>query len=157
MSKRQMPPLDGNKPKKRQNPGASVKQMPNQVLAQDIPMYFKKQPPLDSGAFVYVEVVIIWPDLGKVSLADIRMAAAGRKPTRFSAVFTGNCTGFLSSVKVEDKLCLYLSDATIHGVEGQCKQNTLNLPFTLTYRKRCRLKCLGGGTAGSYVTFPTRT
>ena len=157
MSKRAMPPLDGHKSGKRKNPGQSVNQMPTQITARDIPMYFKKQSPLDPEVFVYVEVVIIWPDSRKVSLTDVRMSEAKFGPARFPAFFTGDCTGFLRRVEVGDKLCLYLSDATVHGVEGQCEQNTLNLPFTLTYDKTCRLKYVEKGIVGHSITFPTRT
>jgi len=157
MSKRAMPPLDGHKSGKRRNPGQSVNQMPTQITARDVPMYFKKQPPLDPEVFVYVEVVIVWPETKKVSLTDVRMSEAKFNPARFPAFFTGDCTGFLRRVEVGDKLCLYLSDAKIHGVEEQCEQNTLNLPFTLTYDKTCRLKHVEKGMVGHSVTFPTRT
>jgi hypothetical protein len=152
-----MPPPDGHKPGKRKNPGQAVNQMPTQVAARDIPIYFKKTPPLDPEAFVYVEVVIVWPDSRKVSLTDIRMTEARFNPARFPAFFTGECTGFLREVKLGDKLCLYLSDATIHGIEEQSEQNTLNLPFSLTYDKTCRLKYVERSIVGQSVTFPTRT
>lgn len=151
-----MPPLDGHKSGKRKNPGQSVNHMPTQVAARDIPIYFKKQPPLDPEAFVYVEVVIIWPDSNKVSLTDIQMSEAGHNPARFYAVFTGDCTGLPRRVKLRDRLCLYLSDATIHEVEEQSKQNTLNLPFALTYDKKCRVKYVERGMVSTSVTFPTR-
>lgn len=157
MSKRPMPHLDGHKPVKRKNPGQSVNQMPTQVPARDIPIFFKKQSPLDPEAFVYVEVVIVWPNDRKISLMDVRMAEAQHKPTRFSAFFTGDCASLLESVRLHDRLCLYLSDATIQEVEEQCKQNTLNFPFTLTYDKTCRLKHTQKGMVGHSVTFPTRT
>lgn len=157
MSKRNMPPFDGHKQGKRKNPGQPVNSMPTQVLARDIPIYLKKKPPLDQEAFVYVEVLQFWPDPGKVSFMDVRMTEAKHKPRRFTAFFTGDCTGFLQSANVEDKFCLYLSDATIHEVEEQCKQNTLNLPFALTYDKKCRLKYVERGMVGRSVTFPTRT
>jgi len=157
MSKRPMPPLDGRRTGKRKNPGQSVNQMATQITARDIPVYFKKQPPLDPEVFVYVEVVIVWPETSKVSLKDVRMSEAKFGPARFPAFFTGNCTGFLQRVEVGDRFCLYLSDATRHGVEEQCEQNTLNLPFTLTYDKTCRLKYVEKGMVGASITFPTRT
>ena len=156
MSKRPMPPPDGHKPGKRRNPGQPVNHMATQVPAREIPIYFKKQPPLDPEAFVYVEVVVVWPGPGKISLADIRMMEAGVKPARFAAFFTGDCTGFLQTVKLRDRFCLYLSDAAIHEVEEQSKQNTLNLPFALTYEKMCRLKYVEKNTVGHSITFPTR-
>ena len=157
MSKRPMAPSDSNKPRKRKNLGQSINRMPTQVPARDIPIYFKKRPPRDPDAFVYVEVVMVWPDIGKVSFMDVRMTEAKHNPTRFHAFFTGDCTGFLKRVNRQDRLCLYLSDATICEVEEQCKQNTLNLPFTLTYDKECRLKYAEKGMVGRSVTFPTRT
>lgn len=157
MSKRLMPPLDSHKPGKRKNLGQPVNKMPAQVLAQDIPIYFKKQPPLDPESFAYVEVVIRWPDSGKVSLVDVWTSEARYNPARFSVFFIGDCTGFLQSVKPQDRLCLYLSDAKICDVKEQCKQNTLDLPFTLTYDKTCRLKYVEKGMAGPSVTFPTCT
>ncbi|KAF9651467.1 hypothetical protein BDM02DRAFT_810756 [Thelephora ganbajun] len=156
MSKRPMPHLDDHKPGKRKNPGQSVNQMKTwQVLARDIPIYFKKQPPLDPELFVYVQVAMLWPNQGKASLMDVRLTEAKMKSARFHAFFTGDCTGFFRSVKQTDMLCLYLSDATVHQVEEQCKQNTLNLPFTLSYDKRCRVKYVERGMMGRSVTFPT--
>jgi len=131
--------------------------MPTQVPARDIPIYFKKRPPLDPEAFVYVEVVIVWPTSGKISFSDVRMAEAGHNPARFSAFFTGDCSGFLQSAKLRDRLCLYLSDATVQEVEEQHRQNTLNLPFTLTYDKTCRMKYVERGMVGRSVTFSMRT
>ena len=150
-----MPPRDGDNPEKRKNPPQSVNQMQTQIAARDIPIYLRKQPLLDPEAFVYVEVAIVWPDPGRVSLVDIRMTEAKLNPARFSAFFTGDCSGFLHNVKPRDRFCLYLSDATMRE-EEQCKQNTLNLPFTLTYDKRCRLRSVEKGMVGSSITFPTR-
>jgi len=157
MPKRPIPPLGGDNPGKRRNPPQSVNQMSTQIAARDIPIYLRKQPPLDPEAFVYVEVAIYWPDSGRVSLVDVRMAEAKLNPARFSVFFTGGCTGFLRDAKPRDKFCLYLSDATLHEVEEQCKQNTLNLPFTLTYDERCRVRRVERSVAGPSVTFPTRT
>jgi len=156
MSKRPMPPSDGHKPRKQKNLGLSVNKMPTQIPARDVLIYFKKEQPLDPEVFIYVRVAMLWQDLGKVSLIDVRMTEAGHNPARFHAFFTGDCAGFLRSVQQMDALCLYLSDATVHQVEEQCKQNTLNLPFTLTYDKRCRLKYVEKGMVGRSVTFPTR-
>ena len=156
MSKRPMAPSDSHKPRKR-HPGQSINHMPTQVPARDIPIYFKKRPPRDPNAFVYVEVVMVWPAIGKVSFMDVRMTEAKHNPARFHAFFTGDCTGFPERVNRQDKLCLYLSDATVHEVEEQCKQNTLNFPFTLNYDKECRLKYVEKGMVGRSVTFPTRT
>jgi len=150
-----MPPRGGDNPEKRKNPPQSVNQMQTRVAARDIPIYLRKQPLLDSEAFVYVEVAIVWPDSGRVSLVDIRMTEAKLNPARFTASFIGDCAGFLHSVKSRDRFCLYLSDATMHE-EEQCKQNTLNLPFALTYDKRCRLRSVEKGMAGSSITLPTR-
>ena len=149
-----MAPPDGRKPGKPKNLGPSVNQMSTLVLAQDIPIYFKKHPPLDPEAFVYVEVVQFWPKQGKASLTDVRMTKAKHGLARFFAFFTGDCTGVLEKVKPRDQFCLYLSDAAIHSVEDQCKQNTLNLPFTLTYDKICRLKYVEKDTVVRSVTFP---
>ena len=157
MSKRLMPPWDSNKPGKRKTPRQSVNQMPTQITARDIPIYLRKQPPLDNEVFVYVEVAIVWPTLGKVSLMDVRMTEAKHNPARFIAFFTGDCTGVIRNVKSLDRLCLYLSDATMHEVEEQSKQNTLNLPFALNYDKRCRLKRVEKGMVGVPITFPTCT
>ena len=155
MPKQSMDPPDGRKPGKPKNPGLSVNQMSTLVLAGDIPIYFKKQPPLDPESFVYVEVVQFWPELGKASLADARMTKTKHRPARFFAFFTGGCTGVLEKAKPRDKFCLYLSDAAIHDVEEQSKQNTLNLPFTLTYDKICRLRHVEKDTVGRSVTYPT--
>jgi hypothetical protein len=152
---------DDNNPGKRKEPGRSVNQMPSQILARDVPIYFRKRPPLDPEAFVYVKVAMIWPasgkDVGKAALEDVRMTEAKFNPARFSAFFTEDCTGFLRSMKPQDTLCLYLSDATMSEVEEQSKQNTLNLPFTLTYNKRCRLKYVERGMVGRSLTFPACT
>lgn len=129
--------------------------METQILARDIHIYLRKKPPLDPEAYVYVEVALVWPDLERIALMDVRMTVAKQNPARFYAFFTGNCTGLLRIVKPQDVLCLYLSGATVHEAE-QCKQNTLNLPFTLTYDKTCRLKYVEKGMAGHSVTFPTR-
>jgi len=155
MPKQPVPPRGGDNPEKRKNPPQSVNQMQTQVAARDIPIYLRKQPLLDPEAFVYVEVTIVWPDSGRVSLLDVRMAEAKLNPARFSAFFIGDCAGLLHSVEPRDKLCLYLSDATMRE-EVQCKQNTLNLPFALTYDKRCRLRSVEKGMAGPSITFPAR-
>jgi hypothetical protein len=155
MPKQPMAPPDGRKTGKPKNPGLSVKQMSTLVLTQDIPIYFKKQPPRDPEAFVYVEVVQLWPEVGKASLTDARMTKAKHRPLRFFAFFTGGCAGILKKAKPQDKICLYLSDAAIHDVEGQCKQNTLNLPFTLTYDKICRLRCVEKDMVGPPIAFST--
>lgn len=157
MSKRPVPPWDGHNLGKRKIPGQSVNQMSTQILARDIPIYLRKQPPIDPEAFVYVEVATVWPKLEKVSLMDVRMTEAKRNPARFCAFFTGDCAGFLRNVEPRDKLCLYLSDATMQEVEERSKQNTLNLLFTLTYDKSCRLRRVERGMAGSPVAFPART
>lgn len=157
MSKQQIPPLGGRNPGKRKNPGQSVNQMQTQILARDIPIYLRKQPPIDTEAFAYVEVATVWPNLERVSLMDVRMTEAKHNPARFFAFFTGHCASFLHDVKPGDKLCLYLSDATMQEVEERSKQNTLNLLFTLTYDKRCRLKRVERGMAGPTATFPIRT
>lgn len=157
MPKQPIPPRGGDNPEKRKNPPQSVNQMPTQITARDIPIYLRKKPPLDPEAFVYVEVANVWPDSGKVSLVDVRMTEAKQNPARFSAFFTGDCTDFLLGAKSRDKLCLYLLDATMQEVGEQCKQNTLNLPFALTYDKRCRLKRVERGMVVSSTTFPKRT
>ena len=157
MSKRPVLPQGGNNPGERKNLHQSVNQMPTQIAARDIPIYLRKQPPLDPEAFVYVEVALAWSDSGRVSLVDVRMAEAKLSPARFSAFFTGGCAAFLRNVKPRDKLCLYLSDAVIHDVEEQCKQNTLDLPFSLAYDKRCRLKRVEKGLVGSSITYATCT
>ena len=152
---------DDNNPGKRKNPGQSVNYMSGQIPARDVPIYFRKRPPLDPEAFVYVKVAMIWPasgkDVGKAALEDVRMTEAKFNPARFSAFFTEDCTGFLRSVEPQDTLCLYLSDATMSEVGEQSKQNTLNLPFTLTYDKGCRLKYVERGMVGRSLTFPART
>ena len=152
------PLVSPRKPARRKNPRQSVTQLQTwQVIAQDIPIYFRKEPPLDPELFVYVRVVMLWPTLGKASLVDIRMSDAGQKPARFVAFFTGDCTGFFHDTKKTDQLCLYLSDATMHRVEEQSKQDTLNLPFTLTWDRRCRLKYVERGMVDRSIAFPTRT
>lgn len=151
-----MPPPDNHKPAKRKNQSVKLLQA-WQVLAENIPMYFEKESPLDPGLFVFVQVVMLWPPSGKASLADVQMSEEGRKPARFFAFFTGDCTtGFFRDVKPLDKVFLYLSDATVQQVEGQCKQNTLNLPFTLTWDKTCRLRHVEKGMVDRFITFPTR-
>lgn len=119
-------------------------------------MYFRKTPPLDSQSFVYVAVVMLWPEEGKASLMDVRMSGVRENPGRFFAYFTGDCAGFFRDVKKSDQLCLYLSDAILQPVEEQSKQNTLNLPFTLTWDKKCRLNYVEKGMVDRPVTFPTR-
>ena len=152
-----VPPSDGRRPTKRKNPGQSVNQLQAwQVLARDIPMFFRKKPPRDSESFVYVMVVMLWPNLGKASLVDVRMSGGGETPARFFAFFAGDCAGFFRDVKQSDQLCLYLSDATVQQVEDQCKQDTLNLPFTLTWDQKCRMKYVEKGMVDRLVTFPTR-
>lgn len=141
---------------KQKQPHQAVNQMPTQIPSRDIPIYSRRQPPLDLEAFVYVEVVIIWPDLERVSLVDVRMVEAKYNPARFYAYFTGDCADFLSNVQPRDQLCLYLAEAAMSEVQEQNKQNTLNLPFTLTYDKACRIKHVERGMAGPLVTFPTR-
>lgn len=156
MSKPLIPPPDNHKPTRRKNPGQSVNQLKTwQVPAHNVPMYFKKKPPRDPESFIYVQVVMLWPALGKASLVDVLMSQARRTPARFFAFFTGDCTGFFRDVKTMDILCLYLSDATVRQVEEQCKQNTLNLPFTLTWDKICRLKYVEKGMIGRSTTLPT--
>lgn len=157
MAKRPMPPLDSHKPGKRKNPGESVKKLQTrQVLARDIPRYFRGEPPLDPESFVYVRVEMLWPALGRASLVDISMFDVKDNPARFFAFFTGDCTGFFGGVTPLDKLCLYLSDATISEVEERCKQDTLNLPFALTWDKKCMLKYVEREVVGRSITFPTR-
>ena len=153
-----MLPPGNHKVVKRKHPGQSVNQLQAwQVSTPEIPIYFKKEPPLDTESFAYVEVVMLWPDEGKASLVDVRMSGARHTPARFFGFFTGDCAGFFREVKESDQFCLYLSDATLRQVEEQCKQNTLNLPFTLTWDKTCRLKYVERGMVGHSVTFPTRT
>lgn len=154
MSKRPMPPF-GTHPVKRKNPGQTVKHLqPWQILAQDIPKRLGEQP-LDPELFVYVRVAMFWPDKKRASLEDIRMSEAKKSPARFFAFFTGDCTGFFHSVAVPDQLCLYLSGATLDQAEGRCEQNTLNLPFTLTWDKTCQVKRVERGLVGRPITFPT--
>ena len=150
-------PSDTRRPAKRRNPGQSVNQLQSQqVPARDIPMYFRKEPLQDPELFVYVEVVMLWPASAKACLMDVRMSDEKRNPARFFAFFTGDCACFFHDVKQSDRLCLYLSDATMHQVEEQCKQDTLNLPFTLTWDKTCRLKHVKKGIVDRSITFPTR-
>jgi hypothetical protein len=152
-----MPPSDSRRLAQRWIPEFSLGQRRAwQVLARDIPMYFGKKLPLDSDSFVYVMVEMLWPDLGKASLVDVRMSEGKDTPARFFAYFTRDCAGFFRDVKQLDLLCLYLSDATTQQVEEQCKQNTLNLPFTLTWNKTCRLRYVEMGMASYSITFPTR-
>ena len=127
-----------------------------QVAARDIPTYFEKEPPRDHESFVYVRVEMVWPDSGKASLVDVRMSDAKFNPARFSASFAGGCTDFFRDVELSNQVCLYLSDATFHQIEAQCKHNTLDLPFTLTWDKTCRMKCVEKGNVGPFITFPTR-
>lgn len=143
--------------KKQKTPGKPVNQMPTQILARDIPTYLRKQPPVDPEAYVYVEVETVWQSSGKVALTDVRMTEAKHNPARFFAFFTGDSAIVPRNLKPQDKLCLYLSDATMKEVEELSKQNTLNLLFTLTYDKRSRFKRVERGMASSLITFSART
>jgi len=154
MSKRSIPP-DVHKPVKRKNPGQTVKHLqPWQVLAPDIPKRLEEQP-LDPELFVYVRVEMLWPVKKRASLEDIRMSEAKKSPARFFAFFTGDCAGFFQGVAVTNQLCLYLSGATLGQVEERCEQDTLNLPFTLTWDKICRVKRVERGLVGRPITFTT--
>jgi hypothetical protein len=158
MSKRPTLPSGGLQSVKRRNLGQPLSQLRRwQVLARDIPAYFTKQPPLNQESFVYVQVEMVWLDQGRVSLVDVHMSHAKHHPARFSAVFTGDCSDFTENLKPPDQLCLYLSDATVRSTGERRKQDTLNLSFTLTWDKTCRLKRVEGGVVGGLITFPTCT
>lgn len=157
MSKRPMPLPDSRKPGKRKKPVQFVQKPQTwQVLARDMPVYSEKQPLPDPESFVYVQVAMLWPSSGKAALVDVLMSDAKEAPARFNAFFTGNCAGFFNNVKVSDKICLYLSDATFDRVEAQSNQNMLNLPFTLTWDKRCRLRHMERGKMRGFIDLPTR-
>lgn len=158
MSKRPTAPSDERNPGKRKNFARPVRKLGAwHVLAKHIPAYLGKQPPLNSELFVYVEVEMLWPDSGKASLVDVLMCDAEDKPARFTAFFTKNSSGFFRHAKQSDRFCIYLSDAKLHQVEDQCKQDTLNLPFTLTWDTACRLKRVEKDRMVSDIVFPTRT
>jgi len=156
MSKRPMPPLNGRNPAKRRNPGKSVPQMQTQIRAQDVPVYLKKPTPIDPEAFIYAEVLMVWKDEGRVVLRDVGPTEAGANRARFSAFFAGNWLVFsITSNHRKGFVCIWQMRQSAGW--GSSKQDTLNLPFSLSYNERCRLRRVEKGMAGPPVTFTART